>query len=112
MLKLSIVKRSIVKRQFVSLFHSLKCNRKIYYWVPTNTPEYNKNYLIEQKCKFINSQECKKTQELIKEINDKLLNQEKNIEGLRNGVSSVFVVTYAFIFSSFAFVTIPSILLG
>lgn len=112
-----MLKKNIVKGHFVSLFHSLNNKGKRYYWTPINSSEYNKNYLIEQKCNI--SQEFKKTQELIKiqessikKIDDKLSNQERVIEKLNNNVSIVVNATYAFIASSLIFITLPAMLMG
>lgn len=39
----------MLKRPFVSLFHSLNPKGKRYYWIPPNPDELNKLSLIKQK---------------------------------------------------------------
>jgi len=76
----------MLKRQFVSIFHSLKSKGKRYYWVPPNSEEYNKISLSKQKNDnsqdiFINLKKLIDIQESkIKELNNQLTNQQKVIE--------------------------------
>jgi hypothetical protein len=38
----------MLKRQVVSLFHSLKAKEITYYWVPSKHDEFNKTYVMNQ----------------------------------------------------------------
>jgi len=102
----------MLKRPIVSLFHSLKSNRKRYYWVPPDSPEYNKLFSIKEKYNILNNnfttlQEFNKMQNIIKLqetniilLNNELTNQKKVIEEIYNGVKIMIFGSYSlFVFN-------------
>lgn len=80
----------MLKRSFVSLFHSLKSKGKRFYWVPPEE-EYNKISLIKHKYDIPKEiLDLIETQELhIKDLNKQLTNQKKVIEKIYNIVEHI-----------------------
>lgn len=74
----------MLKRLFVSLFHSLNSKGIRHYWVPSKHDEFNKTFVIKQNYNV--SKELKELVEkqnvYIMNINDKLTNQQKVIKNI------------------------------
>ena len=74
----------MLKRSFVSSFHSLKSTGIRYYWVPSKNEEVNNTFVIKQHHNV-----SKEVNELIEKqnvyiinINEQLTNQKKVIENI------------------------------
>lgn len=86
----------MLKRSFVSLFHSLKIKSCRHYWVPHNPEDINKLSLIKEKYEIKDNDikdildHMKNQENQIKEIKDELTNQTKVIENMN------YVVKYTY----------------
>ena len=90
----------MIKRPFVSLFHSLNMKRCRYYWVPPKSEDIDTLSLIKEKYKFKTSEikevfdHIKNQEKQIKELKDQLTNQTKVIENMNYVVKNIYIETH------------------